>query len=162
MMNNGGQIQLVGVDLDGTPMNDVGALSEVAAAACAKTATHYQKAGFTPPWISYLATCNSQIIGICAFTSAPSAGRVEIAYNTFSPFEGQGVATAMAGELVDRARRADPGVEVFAYTLGTTNASNAILRKLGFELACASEDAEEGMLWEWKLPPGSVRPGRRR
>ena len=86
----------------------------------------------------------------CAFTSAPSAGRVEIAYHTFPPFEGQGVATAMVSELLTRARQADPEIDLFAHTLPERNASTTILRKLGFEFLGEVTHPEEGAIWEWR------------
>lgn len=87
-------VGFVEISPDGTPAQDLGALSQFAADACAQTAAHYRKAGFSPPWISFLAICDSDIVGVCAFTSAPIAGWVEIAYHTFPLFEGQGIATA--------------------------------------------------------------------
>jgi RimJ/RimL family protein N-acetyltransferase len=91
------------------------------------------------------------VVGICAFVAAPTAGRVEIAYHTFPPFEGRGFARAMLSELLTRARQADPDVELFAHTLATHNASNAVLRKLGFEFTRELSHPEEGAIWEWRL-----------
>ncbi len=84
----------------------------------------------------------------------PDRWRVEIAYNTFPPFEGRGIATGMVSELLLRAGLADLGIELFAQTLAQANASNAILRKLGFEFGGALEHPEEGVLWEWRRRPG--------
>jgi ribosomal-protein-alanine N-acetyltransferase len=144
------RLHLVEIGADGTPAQDLGVLSQFAADACAQTLAHYRKAGFSPPWISFLAKCESEIVGVCAFTSAPTAHRVEIAYHTFPPFERQGVATAMVSELLTRARRADPGVELFAHTLPEHNASNAILQKLGFQFFGEVTHPEEGAIWEWR------------
>jgi [ribosomal protein S5]-alanine N-acetyltransferase len=143
-------LDLVEIGADGTPAQAPGALSEFATAACAQTAAHYKKAGFSPPWISFLATCDSQVVGICAFTAAPTGGRVEIAYHTFPPFEGRGAATAMVRELIIRAQRSDPHVELFAHTLAEQNASNTVLRKLGFEFVGQHRHPEEGEIWEWR------------
>jgi [ribosomal protein S5]-alanine N-acetyltransferase len=143
-------LHLVEIGADGVPGEDLGALSQFAADACAQTVAHYRKAGFSPPWISFFARCDSEIVGVCAFTSAPTAARVEIAYHTFPPFEGQGVATAMIRELLTRAGRADPEIELFAHTLPEHNASNAILRKLGFEFFGEVIHPEEGTIWEWR------------
>jgi [ribosomal protein S5]-alanine N-acetyltransferase len=144
------QLHLVEIGADGTPARGLGELSQFAADACAQTVAHYRKVGFSPPWISFLARCDSDIVGICAFTSAPTGARVEISYHTFPPFEGQGIATAMVSELLTRARRTDPEVEVFAHTLPEHNASNAILRKLGFEFLGELTHPEEGVIWEWR------------
>jgi RimJ/RimL family protein N-acetyltransferase len=143
------QLHFVEIGADGTPTQDLGALSQFAVDACVQTLAHYRKAGFSPPWISFLAKRDSDIVGVCAFTSAPTGARVEIAYHTFPSFEGQGVATAMVRELLTRARQADPEVELFAHTLPEHNASNAILRKLGFEFLGEVTHSEEGAIWEW-------------
>jgi [ribosomal protein S5]-alanine N-acetyltransferase len=144
------QLHFVEIGANGTPAQDLGALSQCAADACAQTVAHYRKAGFSPPWISFLARCDPGIVGVCAFTSAPSAARVEIAYHTFPPFQGQGIATAMVKELLRRARQADPKVELFAHTLPEHNASTTILRKLGFEFLGKVTHPEELMIWEWR------------
>jgi len=144
------RLELIEIRADGAPKADLGPLSEFAADACARTAAHYKKAGFSPPWISFLARCDSQIVGVCAFTAAPTAGRIEVAYHTFPPFEGRGFATAMVNDLLTRARDADPNVEVFAHTLAEHKASNAILRKLGFEFVGEMNHPEEGVIWEWR------------
>jgi [ribosomal protein S5]-alanine N-acetyltransferase len=144
------RLHFVEIGEDGTLGEDLGALSQFASDACAQTVAHYRKAGFAPPWISFLATRDSEIVGICAFTSAPTTSRVEIAYHTFPLFEGQGVATAMVRELLTRARNADPEVELFANILPEHNASNAILRKLGFEFFGEATHPEEGTIWEWR------------
>jgi ribosomal-protein-alanine N-acetyltransferase len=145
------KIELVEVRLDGTPAKDLDVLSAAATEACAATAAHYKRAGFSPPWISYLALADRAIVGICAFTAAPKSGRVEIAYHSFPSFEGRGVATAMARELVALARSRAPEIEIFAQTSAEENASTAVLRKLGFQFAGAVDHAEEGSVWEWRV-----------
>ena len=92
----------------------------------------------------------------CAFTAAPVAGRVEIAYFTFPSFEGRGVATEMATQLISIARMTQPAIEVFAQTLPERNASNSILKKLGFELFGQANHPEEGPVWEWRLAPKEI------
>ena len=59
----------------------------------------------------------------------------EIAYFTFPEFEGRGIATAMARELLDLAKTAEPGIVVTAQTLPQHNASTRILEKLDFARA---------------------------
>jgi ribosomal-protein-alanine N-acetyltransferase len=144
------QLELIEIRADGAPKGDLRSLSEFAVDACARTAAHYKRTGFSLPWISFLARCGSDIVGVCAFTAAPSDGRVEIAYHTFPPFEGRGMATAMVRELIRCARGADPDVELFAHTLAERNASNAILRKLGFEFVGQRRHCQEGEIWEWR------------
>jgi RimJ/RimL family protein N-acetyltransferase len=148
-------VALVEIGEDGTPAKDLGEWSKFAADACVKTAAHYKRAGFAPPWISFLVCAGSEIVGVCAFTAAPDGGRVEIAYHTFPPFEGRGFATGMVRELVTRANQADPDVELFAQTSAEHNASNAILRKVGFQFAGELSHPEEGMIWEWRRKAGN-------
>ena len=123
------------------------ALSEVLQA----TAALYESAGFVPPWICYLAILDGHCVGTCGFKTAPVQGRVEIAYFTFPPFEGRGIATAMAGELLAMATNADPSVRVTARTLPQRNASHRVLEKLGFRSAETVDDPEDGTVLEWRL-----------
>ena len=156
------ELSFIEIGVDGSPAQDLGAFPKLAVDACAQTAAHYRQAGFSRPWVSFLAKRESQIVGICAFTSAPVGGLVEIAYHTFPPFEGQGVATAMVRELIVRARQADPEVTLFAHTLPERNASNTVLRNIGFEFFGDVIHPEEGKIWEWRrkgmLISGSVKP----
>lgn len=148
-------IRLIQITSSGVPAEPVGDPAEVAAEACVSTAGHYRKAGFAPPWIGYLALCGSELVGTCAFPAIPAAGLVEIAYFTFPPFEGQGVATAMATELIALARSVQPDIEIFAQTLPEPNASNSVLKKLRFEFARQVDHPDEGPVWEWRLAPAS-------
>ena len=144
------ELSFIEIGVDGSPAQDLGALPKLAADACAQTAAHYRQGGFSPPWVSFLVKRESQIVGICAFTSARAGGLVEIAYHTFPPFEGQGVATAMVRELIARARQADPRVTLFAQTLSDGNASNRVLRNMGFEFFGDLIHPEQGKIWEWR------------
>lgn len=145
------RVRLVEIERDGAPGEPVGDLPEVAQNACASTAALYERVGFSPPWIGYLALCDSEVVGTCAFPAAPRAGRVEIAYFTFPSFEGRGIATAMAGALIALARTAQPAIEIFAHTRAEPNASNRVLQNLGFTLAGTLDHPEEGAVWEWRL-----------
>jgi [ribosomal protein S5]-alanine N-acetyltransferase len=116
------------------------------------TVQHFEKVGFMPPWVGYIAVENSVPVGTCAFKSPPVDGRVEIAYGTLPGFEGRGVATAMARELVGIARRENERLTVSAQTLHEVSASTSILKKLGFRLLGTVEHPEDGMVWEWELP----------
>jgi RimJ/RimL family protein N-acetyltransferase len=150
-------IELVEILAGGSPAARVGFISQQVREAIDATVTHYTNAGFTRPWVSYLATAGPLIPGICAFASVPEKGRVEIAYNTFQPFENQGVATLMVSQLIAVARAAKPGIEIFGQTLAEENASNAILRKLGFDFGGERPHSEEGQIWEWRLPAPSAQ-----
>jgi Acetyltransferases, including N-acetylases of ribosomal proteins len=143
-------IRLIKIDADGTSQLGVGQLPEVATNVCVQTAALYCSAGFHPPWVGYLAMRGSKLVGTCAFTGAPKGGRVEIAYFTFPGFEGKGVATAMAKELLEVGDASGVQVAVFAHTLPVVNASNSILKKLGFVFAGEVAHSEEGSVWEWQ------------
>jgi hypothetical protein len=156
------ELRLVPITRSGAPAEALGELPALAADACAATARLYLTAGFVPPWTGYLAVRGAvrgavreagperEVVGTCAFTSPPKDGRVELAYFTFPAFEGRGIATRMARELLAIAARAEPGVLVIAHTLPEENASTTILKRLGFMLAGPVEHPEDGTVWEWR------------
>ena len=115
------------------------------------TADLYRSSGFEPPWIGYVAVSDGQAVGTCAFKCAPEDGRAEIAYFTFPEFEGRGIATAMAEQLIALARIEQPDVVIAAQTLPERNASNRILERLGFSQTGTAMDADAGEVWEWRL-----------
>lgn len=100
------------------------------------------------PWAGYLAEEQGAVVGTCAYKSLPVAGEVEIAYFTFPGHEGRGVATRMAGYLVDLAKR-NGVTRVRAQTLPMANASVRIVEKLGFTWIGAVQHPEDGEVWEW-------------
>jgi RimJ/RimL family protein N-acetyltransferase len=144
-------LRLIQIDIDGTPHEDAGILSKQAADVCAQTAALYRSVGFNPPWVGYLALQQLQLVGTCAFSAAPKNGRVEIAYFTFPEFEGRGIATSMAKKLIEIAQASTDRPMVFAQTLPVVNASNSILKKLGFKYSGEVSHPEEGIVWEWQL-----------
>ena len=109
------------------------------------------------PWGSYLAEIGPDIVGLCAFKSAPNdEGEVEIAYMTFPAFERRGHATAMAAALTRIAF--DAGCPtVIAHTLPEENASTRALRRNGFRHAGEVMDPEDGLVWRWEI--GNERGG---
>ena len=93
-----------------------------------------------------------QVVGTCAFTRMPQeTGRVEIAYTTFSMFEGLGFGTAMARSLIEIARGAGTATHVIAYTLPESSASTTILGKIGMTWRGEVTIEDEGMVWLWEL-----------
>lgn len=126
-----------------------GELPELAQDVCQTCRLLYESRGYRPPWIGYLVQAGGAIVGGCAFKSAPVAQRVEIAYFTFPEYEGAGFATAMAQELLEIAAQRQPGVVVIAHTLPEENASNRVLKKLGFEYRGPVTHPEDGLVWEW-------------
>lgn len=125
---------------------------EMVRAAVDATVDLYRRVGFVRPWLGYVSIKSGVPVGMCGFKSSPVAGRVEIAYGTIPGHEGQGVATAMAKNLVRIAQQEDPNVIVFAQTLPEENASTSILKKIGFALIGTVEHPEDGTVWEWQLP----------
>ena len=126
-------------------------LSDRARQVCESTARLYQREGFMPPWIGYLAMQGRNIVGACAFKSPVCNKLVEIGYYTFADYEGSGVATAMAKALVQIARAAMPDIDVMAQTEPQANASTAILLNLGFRFTGTVQLPEDGAVWEWRL-----------
>jgi ribosomal-protein-alanine N-acetyltransferase len=147
------RIRLIQIDRSGLPAEDIGPLPEVAQQCCAQTIELYQRVGFHPPWVGFLVLQDGNTVGTCAFTAPPRENRVEIAYFTFPEFEGRGIATAMARELIVMARAAWPAITITAHTLPQRNASNSILEKLGFEFFATIEHSEDGKVWAWHLAP---------
>ena len=146
-------LALVPIDRDGIPRGYRGLLPEVTAQVLRATVRLYESVGFREPWVGYLALAGSTPVGTCSFKSPPVDGRVEIAYGTFPRFEGRGLATAMATELVAITRRNEPCVIVAAQTLPERNASHRVLEKLGFRHVATIDHPEDGEVWEWQLAP---------
>jgi hypothetical protein len=57
----------------------------------------------------------------------------------------------MAKKLIEIAQASDNQLLIMAYTMPVVNASNSILKKLGFVFAGAVNHPEEGTVWEWHL-----------
>lgn len=112
----------------------------------------HQRVNSPPPWGAYLTVRDQTVVGTCAFKGAPNAeNTVEIAYYTFTRYEGQGCATWVAKEL-SRIAGEHIGVRVIAHTLPENNASAAVLRKAGFTLQGEVTDPEDGQVWRWVWP----------
>ena len=147
---------LIPIGRDGTPVGYSGELTDVAREVVHATVGLYETAGFTEPWIGYFAVRGSTLVGTCAFKSPPSDGRVEIAYCTFPEFEGQGVATSMARQIVALAESRAPESVVAAQTLPEPNASHRILEKIGFRHVSTLDHPDDGEVWEWHLVRGDA------
>ena len=143
-------LTLLEIGRDGTTQQTGIVVTGVAAAVAQATGEMYRTTGFRPPWTGYLASNGEQIVGTCAFKAAPSDGAVEIAYFTFPGYEGQGIATAMARQLIDMAYATDRSLKIIAHTPTVRGAANAILHKIGFLLLGDYEDPVAGTVWEWE------------
>src|SRR5688572_758992 len=117
------------------------------------SALWYQKVGYEPPWIGYIAFDGDQCVGSCGFKTAPKDGEVEIAYGTAMPHQGKGYGTAMARALIKLARQTEPQITLTAQTLPQESPSTKLLSKLGFIHAGDVMHPEDGLVWEWKLSP---------
>lgn len=143
-------MRLVPIQREGVVADDIGAIPLVAVGVLTATAQLYISAGYTPPWICYMAVANGTVVGTCGFKAAPGNGRVEIAYFTFPGYEGKGVATQMARLLMKIARHADSNVVVTAQTLPARNASHRVLEKAGLSCTETLVHPEDGLVLQWQ------------
>jgi RimJ/RimL family protein N-acetyltransferase len=125
-------------------------LLEIPLSIVAQTVKMYFRHGFIEPWIGYLAAKGDAWVGCGGFTAPPADRVVEIAYFTFPGFEGRGVATQIARRLITIATESDPSIKIVAHTLTEENASNHILKKLGFVFGGEVNHPEDGNIWEWR------------
>ena len=149
-------MNLVAIPRSGEVVSEI-ALSETPRSVVLQTVQVYGRRGYVEPWIGYLAAEGQSWVGCCGFTAPPASGMVEIAYFTFPGFEGRGIATGMARRLIAIARDTDPSVSIIAHTLTEENASNRILKKLGFVFAGAVNHPDDGNIWEWRHEPQRER-----
>lgn len=144
-------LQLLPIDEAGTVALPPAAQPEAIRQNCEGNAAFYKVVGFQPPWIGYVAVHDGAPVGMGAFKGAPHDNRVEIAYFTLPEREGQGIATATARELIRIARQTQPTVDIVAQTLPVPNASNTLLKKLGFTFQGSVIHPDDGEVWEWTL-----------
>ncbi len=145
-------IRLVAISADGRLSQKV-SMDEMVSSVCEATTQMYGRVGYVLPWVGYLAILDGDAVGACSFKAPPKDGHVEIAYFTFPGFEGRGIATAMAKQLIEVARATDRDLVVLAQTLPEMNASTRILHKLGFTHRGTVVHPEDGQVWEWILAP---------
>jgi [ribosomal protein S5]-alanine N-acetyltransferase len=125
-------MKLISIQRGGKLEEDCGTHPMEVDGVLAGTSQLYESAGFQPPWICYLAVKGGAVVGTCGFKAAPLDGKVEIAYFTFPGYEGKGVATQMARQLLHIAQGAQQDILVVAQTLPERNASHRVLENLGF------------------------------
>jgi len=109
------------------------------------------------PWSPYLFLLRSEpkLVGNGGYVGAPDAGGVvEIGYEIGREHQGQGFATEAAGAMV--ATAFETGAKaVIAHSLAGTNASNAVMQKLGMRFD--GELEQEGMkIWRWRIDRAPV------
>jgi RimJ/RimL family protein N-acetyltransferase len=80
----------------------------------------------------------------------PPVDRVaELGYAVAPGRQGRGIATAVIGELVERARAQGLRVAV-AHTLAAESPSTRVLQGCGFEKASEFVDSKDGPVWRWE------------
>ncbi len=143
-------------DLEFFPIAADGSVQDCEAVFCATSGlvltaaqSVYDKVGFVPPWICYLAVSGGRILGTCGFRRPPVYDEAEITYFTFPGHEGQGVATAMVSMLLDVAETHAPGIRLTAQTLIRRNASHRVLEKVGFVEQKTISNLEDGSVLQW-------------
>ena len=91
------------------------------------------------------------VVGMAGFKGPPrDDGVVEIAYGVAPAYQGQGLATEAARELVGFAFDDGRVRLVRAHTLPTSNASTRVLIKCGFQFVGDVVDPEDGPVWRWE------------
>ena len=154
-------MQLVPIARTGMTSAPLPGAAEVVKQVIEATVALYERRGYQPPWIGYLAMEGQEVVGGCGFAGPPSTGEVEIAYFTFPGNEGRSIATRMAGKLLEltRAASARAGTRYIAHTLPQEGPSTAILKKLGFQLEGAVQHPEDGLVWKWiERAPSDAQP----
>ena len=142
--------RLAPIGRDGRPTNGETLPAEVIET-CKAMTEFYDRIGFEPPWIGYLALDGDEAVGGGAFVGPPTDNRVEIAYFTQPERQGRGYAAKTAAALVALAREARPGVEIWAKTEPEPGPSPSIHARLGFARDGTAIDHEIGECWAWLL-----------
>ena len=91
------------------------------------------------------------LVGFGGFYGEPVAGEAELGYAVAPERQGRGIATAVVGELLERAWSAAVDV-VLAHTMPEEGPSTAVLRKCGFTCTGAHQ-SPEGEVWRWERRP---------
>ena len=105
-------------------------------------------------WPAYFFVCPQQgaLVGNGGFAAPPDEhGEVEIGYEIATAYRNQGYATAAVKAMLALAFSRPEVHAVVAHTLAETNASNAVLQKLGMALVAELPNAEVGKVWKWSI-----------
>lgn len=102
-------------------------------------------------WYGFWTVREDAVVGTCAHASRlDEAGRVEIAYFTFPPFERSGYGRAMAASVLTLAAARIPGARGMAKTLPVESPSTRILAGMGMRRVGSVTDGEHGEVWLWE------------
>ncbi|MBW4620557.1 MAG: GNAT family N-acetyltransferase [Cyanosarcina radialis HA8281-LM2] len=106
------------------------------------------------PWLPYLFLFRPDLalVGLGGFKSVPdSEGIVEIGYSVAPSYQGRGLATSAARQLIEIAFATGLVDRVCAHTLAEHNASARVLEKCGMNKVSEIDDPEDGKLWKWEI-----------
>ena len=98
----------------------------------------------------FIEQATGRLLGSGGFAAPPSERTVEIGYEIAPEFRGRGLGAAAARALVELAVASGEVDHVLAHTLPGPNSSTGVLLSLGFKHVDIQQDAEAGILWEWR------------
>jgi [ribosomal protein S5]-alanine N-acetyltransferase len=142
---------LIPIDID--PSKNVQFLSDPECAVImAIYPEYYERVGYDKPWIGYFASFDgNEIVGCGGYKGRPKDGKVEIAYGTFTNYQGKGIGKEICRQLVLLSQKTDPSIRITARTLMENTASPQILKHNGFVFLGVVHDEEDGNVWEWEF-----------
>ncbi len=114
------------------------------------------------PWLPYLFVFRPDraLVGLGGFKSAPdSLRRVEIGYSVAPSYQGKGLATSAACQMIKIAFESKLVDCVYAHTLAEPNASTRVLEKCGMKKISQTVDPDVGNVWRWEILGYSNREG---
>ncbi|KAM3096421.1 GNAT family N-acetyltransferase [Phormidesmis sp. 146-12] len=106
------------------------------------------------PWLPYLFLFrpDQTLVGFGGFKSVPDCERrVEIGYSVAPSYQGKGIATSAARQLINIAFESGSVDCVYAHTLAESNASTSVLTKCGMTQVSEMVDPDVGNLWRWEI-----------
>jgi ribosomal-protein-alanine N-acetyltransferase len=104
-------------------------------------------------WFSYLPVLRleNMLVGSCGYKGNPVNGMVEIGYEVAEDYRGKGLATEIAGALIDHAMQLNEIDRVQAHTLAEENESGSVLKRCGMQKVEEVEDPDDGKIWRWEI-----------
>ena len=106
------------------------------------------------PWLPYLFLFrpDQAVVGLGGFKAVPDPKRtVEIGYSVAPSYQGRGLATSAARQLIGIAFASGLVDCVCAHTLAELSASTRVLEKCGMAKVSEVIDPEDGNVWKWEI-----------